>query len=199
VRAEVRRADRSDVDVVSQVLADAFADYPWTRWTVDGEAHGERVQGLQRLAMESLVLPYGEAWVAVDEAGDVVGAALWMLPNGSVPASVFTEMGAEVARLEGSRHAASIAAEALVSPLRPVVPHYYLGAVGTRRDRQRRGYGASVIAPVLDRARAERAPVFLETSEMTNVEFYRRLGFVTVAELDIPGGGPHVWAMQLDK
>src|SRR5712691_10176281 len=31
----VRRAVAADADAA--VLADAFADYPWTRWTVDGD------------------------------------------------------------------------------------------------------------------------------------------------------------------
>ena len=33
--AGVRRAGRADVDAASAVLADTFADYPWTQWTVE--------------------------------------------------------------------------------------------------------------------------------------------------------------------
>jgi hypothetical protein len=47
----------------------------------------------------------------------------------------------------------------------------------------------------VDAADAENARVFLETSALENVEFYVRLGFVTVGECTIPKGGPHVWAM----
>ena len=48
---------------------------------------------------------------------------------------------------------------------------------------------------MLDRAASENALVFLETSAIDNVHFYLGLGFVTVAEVDVPDGGPHVWAM----
>ncbi len=195
VRAEVRRAQQRDVDGASAVLADAFADYAWTRWTVDADDHGERVRSLQQLAIERLALPYGEVWVAFDAGGDLVSVAIWMLPTSVVPDRVMREMAAEQATLEGSRHAASVVAEDFVAPLRPSGPHYYLGAVGSRRDRQRSGFGAAVLTPVLDRARDERAPVFLETSAPENVDFYAGLGFETVAEVDVPGGGPHVWAM----
>ena len=148
----VRRAGRADVDAASAVLADAFADYPWTQWTVESYRHSERVEGLQRLSMDRIALPYGEIWVACDDDDDVISVAVWMLPNSAVPASVLNEIGAPQATLEGARHEASVMAEACVARLRPTMPHYYLGAVGTRRDRQREGLGAAVLSPILDRA-----------------------------------------------
>lgn len=191
----MRRAGRADVDVASAVLADAFSNYPWTRWTVSSEDHFERVRGLQRLVMDRLALPYGEVWLAVDDGGDVVSVAVWMLPDSAVPDSVLREISTEHATLEGGRHQASVEAEEFISRLRPTMLHYYLGAVGTRRDRQGCGYGAAVLTPMLNRASSDDAPVYLETSSFENVRFYVGLGFVTVAEVDIPDGGPHVWAM----
>jgi len=177
------------------VLANAFTDYAWTRWTVDAEDHVERVRGLQQLFIDRVALPYGEVWVALDEDGELVSVAVWMLPNSTVPGSVLNEIDHDQAALEGGRHEASVEAEAFVSQLRPRSSHYYLGAVGTRRDRQRHGYGAAVLAPVLRRAHVENTRVFLETSASENVHFYMGLGFSTVAEVDVPDGGPHVWAM----
>lgn len=194
--ARVRRADASDVDEACAVLADAFTDYPWTRWTVDAERHGERIEGLQRLCMERITLPYGEAWVACDEGDDIVSVAMWMLPTSVVPDSVLAEAAPELATLEGTRHAASVAAEARLAELRPAVPHYYLGVVGTRRDQQGRGHATSLLRPVLDRVERSGDAAYLETSDPRNCEFYARLGFVTIAELAIAdGAGPHVWAM----
>jgi ribosomal protein S18 acetylase RimI-like enzyme len=190
----VRRAGAADVDAASAVLADAFADYAWTRWTVEGEGHRDRIAALQRLVIERIALPYGEVWVAEDERG-VVGAAIWMVPASSVPADVRQATAAIQAELEGDRHVASARAEAACVPVRPTPPHYYLGAVGTRSDRQRSGIGAAVLQPLLDRARAEGAIAFLETSERANVAFYERLGFTVTGEIDVPDGGPHVWAM----
>jgi hypothetical protein len=41
IRAEIvmRQADSSDLDRAAEVLGDAFADYPWTRWAVDSSDH----------------------------------------------------------------------------------------------------------------------------------------------------------------
>ena len=197
--ARVRRAGHADVEAASWVLADAFADYPWTRWTVDSDRHLERVQGLQRLAMDRIALPYGEVWVACDDGDNVMSVAVWMPPSSAAPASVLNEVAAAQATLEGSRHEASVKAEACVAGLRPTTPHFYLGAVGTRRDRQREGLGTAVLTPILDRADREDEPVFLETSALENVHFYAGLGFVTISETDVPEGGPHVWMMMRDR
>jgi GNAT superfamily N-acetyltransferase len=195
MRADARRAGAADLDAAAAVLADAFAEYAWTRWTVARDDHTDRVRRLQRLVMDRVALPHGEVWVAEDADGAIASVAIWMLPTTTVPATARREVELEQASLEGDRHEASVAAEAFVSQLRPTLPHYYLGAVGTRRDRQRRGFGAAVLDEVLARARTERIPVFLETSAPENVDFYAALGFTVVADVEVPGGGPPVWAM----
>ena len=190
----VRRATERDIDDACAVLADAFADSPWTRWTVDADRHGERIEALQRLAMERLALPFGEVWVAC-EGQVIVGVAMWMLPDVDVPANVSRAVDPMQQSLEGERHDASRIAEAAAAHLRPSDPHYFLGTVGVQLDCQRRGIGAALLQPVLNRATAEAACVYLETSTPENVAFYQGLGFTVTGDQDIPDAGPHVWAM----
>ncbi len=190
--AEVRRADAGDAEAISALLAAAFADYAWTRWTVDSDNHGARLAALQRLALTELVLPFGEAWLAMDDAGAAVSAAMWMRPDVSVPVEVWERLAPLTAEIEGTRHVASVAAEALCEPYRPTEPHYYLGAVGTLPSHRRRGFAAAVLGPVLDRA----DPAFLETCGEGNVAFYESLGFAVTASVAVAAGGPTVWMMQ---
>jgi ribosomal protein S18 acetylase RimI-like enzyme len=191
----VRQATGADLDEAADVLADAFADYEWERWTVAADRHVERIRGLQRLWMERVGLPLGEVWLAEAARGRVGAVAVWMPPGIWIPAEVSAEMAPKVAELEGDRHLFSEAAETICAPLRPASAHYYLGTVGTRRSLHREGLGSAVLAPVLGRADAEAAEAYLETSNEANVAFYRRLGFEVSGEADVPGGGPHVWGM----
>ncbi len=46
---QVRAAVHDDVPVAAAVLADAFPDHPWTRWTVDADDHTRRLTELFRL------------------------------------------------------------------------------------------------------------------------------------------------------
>ena len=191
-----RRAVPADVDASCAVLADAFADYAWTRWTVDERDHAVRIASLQRLVVERIAMPYGEVWCADDDDGSIASVAVWARPDSPIPAPALRAIEPEQRRLEGDRHEASVIAEHAVAPLRPGVPHYYLGAVGTRADARCRGLGATVLRPVLDRAESDGIPAYLETSAASNVRFYEGLGFAVTAEIDLPGGGPHVWAMK---
>ena len=191
---EVRRATVDDLDRSAEVLGLAFADYAWTRWTVDPDDHLERVTGLQRLALESLGLPFGQVWLATVD-GIIESVAVWMDSAIPVPAATHRPVAEAAAALAGSRSAASLAADAQLSAWRPLRHHLYLGAIGTAPAAQRRGLGARVLAPMLALADREGTAAFLETSSPSNVDFYVRLGFTVIDQCRIAGGGPDVWAM----
>jgi ribosomal protein S18 acetylase RimI-like enzyme len=192
---KVRRARIGDVDEIADLLAEAFSDYPWTRWTVDEDDHRARIRSLQRVAMTELALPYGQVWVTLDALGDIASAAVWMDPGPPVPSEVLRRVARQSAILEAARHPLSAAAELALAPLRPRSAHYYLGAVGTRTDCRRSGHGRSVLRPVLELADLTDHDTYLETSTESNLRFYTSLGFRVTGAGAIPGGGPHVWAM----
>jgi ribosomal protein S18 acetylase RimI-like enzyme len=191
-RVLTRRATAADLDRCADVLGQAFADYPWTRWTVDADDHVARVTALQRVALEHYGLRYGQVWVTI-AGDDIQCVAAWM--DSASPAPTSPGMASAVARLEGRRHDASIAAEGQVGPLRPQVRHLYLGAVGTEPHQQGRGLATATLAPVLAQADEQQLACYLETSSATNVAFYERRGFAVVDHIVIDGGGPDVWAM----
>jgi GNAT superfamily N-acetyltransferase len=190
---QLRSAVSEDLDEVAKVLADAFADYPWTRWTVDSRNHAERIEGLQRLVLERVGLPFGRVWVACVGAR-IEAASIWTDSRTPPPEHAWSGMADEQRALEGDRHEAACAAEAAAAHLRPTSPHLYLGAVGTRARSQRLGLGTAVLAPTLAEADDDGVAAFLETSSEDNLRFYGRLGFEVVGHVQL-AGGPPVWAM----
>jgi ribosomal protein S18 acetylase RimI-like enzyme len=190
----VRRAIAADVAGVGAVMADAFADYPWTRWTVAQDNHVGRIAQLQALMAGEVVLPYGELWV-VERDEQLIAAAAWMRPDVEVPQYIWRDIEQRSLELAGDRADQFASAEELAATLRPAAAHWYLGGVGVRGDAQGLGLGAAVLAPVLGRPEAVGQLMYLETSTAANVRFYRRRGFEVTGELTIPGGGPPVWAM----
>lgn len=190
----VRRATRDDVPAIGAVMADAFADYPWTRWTVAHDDHAGRIAQLQSLTAAEVVLPYGELWVA-ERDSELLAAALWMRPDLDVPQYVWRDIEARSLELAGDRAEHFHSAEALAATLRPSRPHWYLGGVGVRAAAQGSGVGAAVLQPVLERPSTADELMYLETSTPANVQFYRRRGFAVSGELTVPGGGPPVWGM----
>ena len=76
VETITRIAGASDVDRAAAVLADAFADYPWTPWTVDAADHRRRIIALQRIALEHFALPFGAVAVNFVD-GAMCSVAAW--------------------------------------------------------------------------------------------------------------------------
>ncbi|MGY1825918.1 GNAT family N-acetyltransferase [Blastococcus sp. SYSU DS0541] len=176
------------------MLADAFTDYAWTRWTVDVHDHEERLRELHCLFLTEVALPFG--CVDVGEAeGQLVSVAVWM-PGDAVPDDVWARVGPAAAELAGDRASAAEEAEAALALRRPADRHVILASLGVLPHRQGRGIGAATLTPGLDRADQDGLPVHLETSAEPNVRFYRRLGFAITDVVDLPAGGPRTWLMR---
>ncbi|WP_369135530.1 GNAT family N-acetyltransferase [Modestobacter sp. I12A-02662] len=189
----VRAAALDDVPAAAEALADAFADYPWTRWTVDADGHGDRLRALHHLFLSAVAVPFGQ--VDVGQVGEeLVSVAVWM-PSTALPDDVRARVGPAAAELAGERAAAAAEAEAALADRRPSEPHLTLASVGVVPHRQGRGLGAATLAPGLDRADRDGLPVHLETSAELNVRFYRSLGFAVTDVVDLPCGGPRTWVM----
>ncbi len=87
------------------------------------------------------------------------------------------------------------ASEEVMAKERPQFPCWFLGAVAVDPAAQGKGLGRAVIEPGLERAEKEGYPVFLETSDETNVKIYERLGFEVKAAYPLPFDGPMTYAM----
>jgi hypothetical protein len=142
MQIEVRPGNLSDLDRASSVLGEAFANYAWTRWTVDPEDHLHRVTELQRIALRSFGLAFGQVWVGL--VGDIVqSVAVWMDTSIVVPSNVRHEVHLLTTELEGNRHEASAAAEREIAGWRPEERHFYLATVGTAPVMQGRGLASA--------------------------------------------------------
>jgi ribosomal protein S18 acetylase RimI-like enzyme len=190
----VRPAAQYDVPAAAAVLADAFSDYPWTRWTVDADAHDERLRDLHRLFLSAIAVPFGRA--DLGQVGDeLVSVAVWT-PSTAVPDDVWAQVAPAAARLAGNRAVAAAEAEEALAVHRIGEPHVTLSSVGVLGPHQGRGIGAATLTAGLEDADRKGLPVHLETSAEPNVRFYRRLGFSVTGVVDLRSEGPRIWLMR---
>jgi GNAT superfamily N-acetyltransferase len=77
---------------------------------------------------------------------------------------------------------------AMMEAAHPTAPHWYLGAVATLPEKQGRGLGAAILAPVLEDCDREGVPSYLESSNARNLPFYFRQGWLQTGEIEIPDG-----------
>lgn len=67
-------------------------------------------------------------------------------------------------------------------------PHYYLFAIATKEDCRGKGYGTSLITPILERSDQEGMCCYLEITDLNNRKFYERFGFETKQAFKLDDG-----------
>lgn len=186
----MRRVQRSDVDAVARVLAEAFDGDPVMRFIVPARHHRRRLTSL--FAFETLLSPRG-SWAAIDD-GVIVAAALWGLP-GDGPPGFWPSLrhSGLLARAFGTALPQSMRAfRGIEDAHPPAPPHWYLQTLGAAAPG--RGAGGALLRDGLARADAQGVPAYLESSAPGNVRIYERFGFRPTREIVLPGG-PTLTAM----
>lgn len=179
---QVRHATTHDLPAAARTLAVAFADYPWTRWSVPADDHDRRLEDLQGLYLAH-ALAHG--MVLVDD--DVHGVLALLPPDAPRPDA---DVQDRVAALHGDR-LAGLASVAL--PARSP-DAWELATLGVHPSHRGAGLGSALVVAALASAGSS-APVALETSDARNVRLYERHGFVVTARTAVPRG-PQVWSME---
>ncbi len=187
--SQFRIGGEDDVEAAATTLARAFANYPWTRWTVAADQHIRRIQEVQAIYLRGVAVPHG--LLVVDQQCSAVVA--------------FTEPGADL-RVDpqvweeaGAAGGESVAAATPVElPSARVAGSWRLATIGVEPRSQGSGRGSGLLEFGLRQVNQRvgyRAPVHLETSDERNLRLYQRHGFEAYALTQIPGG-PRVWSMQ---
>lgn len=185
-RAEPAQA--GDLDVLAQVIADAFCDLAVSQWLVP-EPHARRAifPGYFRLlAMSAL----SDGLVLTTPARDA--AALWIPIGPGGPCEPPPEFHDELAVLAGRHLGRFQALDGAFSAHHPAgVPHEHLAILAVRPDRQRLGIGTALLNArhaALDR---DRRPAYLEASDPARREIYRTRGYTDLGEpIRLPDGPP---------
>lgn len=193
----VRPATAADVPAVAATLTVATAGSRWARWALPDDGRVQRLTRLHELVAGHRGVSTGTTWVADDVTAvtAVAAVAAWEAPPGAagtepVPADVAAALARELPRLHADRAATVRAAEATVAAARPVSPHWWLAALGTRPSARRRGLATAVLAPVLQRCDTEGLPAATLAHTWADVRWLRRAGFVVTESTEADGGLP---------
>lgn len=74
-------------------------------------------------------------------------------------------------------------------------PHWYLWVLGVEPENHGRGTGGRLLQTVIQQAREQGMPCYLETENPRNVPFYQKHGFRLVREVAIPKSDVHIYAL----
>jgi ribosomal protein S18 acetylase RimI-like enzyme len=183
----VVRADADDLDILSLVIAEAFADLPPSRWLIPlAAARREIFPGYFRLTVEQAL-----ACGVVHTTPGRTAAALW-LPGGAGVAGPAVGYDERLAATTKPWTARFETFDAALKRRHPAGPHRYLAILAVRPDRQRRGTGTALLRAgheILDRGPG--ASVYLEASSPRARLLYLAHGYADYGPpVELPGGPP---------
>ncbi|BAX90433.1 GNAT family N-acetyltransferase [Mycobacterium shigaense] len=196
---QARPAHQSDIGELAATLSRAFYDDPVMEWILPDS--GKRLRQLSRMftaITRHHHLAHGGVEVASD--GPAIGAAaLWDPPNHwRETRRAEWAMVPSFLRVFGLRTAQARGVQELMKRFHPEEPHWYLAAIGSAPSVRGQGFGQALMRSRLDRCDAEHCPAYLESSKPENVSYYQRFGFAVTREIELPGGGPPLFAMWRD-
>lgn len=170
-----RQMTRDDVAAAARVLGRAFLDDPgWIHIFPRDATRTAKTEATLAIAIRTLYLRHDECWTI----GEVGGAALWDPPGGhDAPLGRLLLAAPRLAWLLGRRVPAAVDLVRQMERRHPTEPHWYLAVLGIDPALQGRGLGPRLLAPVLERADADRRLCWLESANPKNHAFYRRAGF----------------------
>lgn len=175
-----------DLDLVSSLLAQAFADDPVVRWINNDPARDRTMfRTLARWAHG----PTASFDLALRD-GAPIGAAMWDPPGHRLtPWMQVRAIPGFVQSLRGRLRRGQIL-EDTFRKCRPDEPHWYLGTIGAAVPGL--GVGTALLQAGVGRVVG---PAYLESSNRANLPLYERFGFEVVDEITLPQDGPTVWPM----
>jgi GNAT superfamily N-acetyltransferase len=192
----VRAARRDEAAVLGEVLADAFAEDPVFAWLIPPQLRGR--DDRMRTFFTSMSRGYLRQGKPCYLTSDASAAALWAAPGAwAMPLSQVVLEAAPNALALRRRLFRALRTQTQIAGLHAgqSPPHWYLGYLGARRDRQGQGLGTQMLREVLASADPDSVPAYLESSNERNLSLYERNGFRVVGELQALGHGPTIWRM----
>ncbi|HEY2550210.1 MAG TPA: GNAT family N-acetyltransferase [Streptosporangiaceae bacterium] len=178
-------ASTADLMALRQVIADAFADLPPSRWLIaDPASRREAFPGYFQLCLEH-ALAAGLVHCTADRAA----VALW-LPGGPGSTGLPADHGSRLAAVTSPWTGRFACFEAALDARHPDSrAHSHLAILAVRPDRQRQGLGAALLRArhqVLDR---EGTPGYLEAADWGTRRVYLRHGYADLGPpIELPGG-----------
>jgi GNAT superfamily N-acetyltransferase len=192
----VRAARRDESALLGEVLADAFAEDPVFAWLIPPQLR-DRDNRL-RTFFTSMSRGYLRQGKPCYLTGDASAAALWAAPGAwAMPLSqiILEAVPNGLAFRRRLLHALRTQLQIERLHAGQSRPHWYLGYLGARRDRQGQGLGTQMLREVLASLDTDGVPAYLESCNERNLALYERNGFRVVGELQALGHGPTIWRM----
>lgn len=179
------RASAADLEILSQVIADAFHDLPPSRWLIPDQAARRQILP----AYFGLLVEHALAQGIVDTTADRAAAALW-IPAGDQPPAPPAGYDERLRAVTSPWTSRFLVFDAALNRHHPIgMPHHHLALLAVRPDRQGQGAGTALLDAYHAALDSAGLPAYLEAADPRTRGVYLRRGYADHgAPIRLPGG-----------
>jgi GNAT superfamily N-acetyltransferase len=183
-------ANTRDVEVLAQLIAEAFAGLAVAEWLVPDPAARRRV--LARVF--AIHVEHAAQHGIVDTTEERTAAAVWF-PRGTrqLPAPIDYDELLTDATWGWYQNFAAL--DRLLDDHHPAGPHHHLAFLAVAPRHQGQGIGTALLTHHHRRLDADGLPGYLEASSTRSRDLYARLGYAAGQPFHLSDGGPPFWPM----
>jgi GNAT superfamily N-acetyltransferase len=177
------RANKNDRKLMVDLLAKAFEGNYSVNYLVRQDKNKiERIRRLMEYSIEMCYL-FGELWLSDDKKG----VALVLFPHKKKITfrTIYLDLILIFKCIGISSVFKAMMRERLIKAKQPRGRMTYIWFIGVDYQHQRTGIGSRLLNEVILRSQSNGLPVFLETSTVLNLPWYKRAGFEIYDELNL--------------
>ena len=175
-------AEYADKDHVVNILSESFADNKSVNYIIkQGEKKAKRIQKLMEYSFE-VCFQFGKVFLSDDKKG----CALIIFPDKkkTTAKSIQLDAGLIISSIGLFNVKKTVARESKINRCHPKEMMYYLWYIGVEPAEQGKGIGAKLLKEVIENASSMGRKIYLETSTLKNIPWYKKFGFEIYNEMD---------------
>lgn len=176
------KAEYKDKRHIVNILSESFGNNKSVNYIIKQDK--KRIQRIRILMEYSFEVCYHFGDIFLTE--DKKGCALIILPDKKKTTlrSIMLDVRLIISAIGLSNIKKAIKRESIINKFHPDKPFYYLWYIGVEPTKQSKGIGSKLLQEVIEYSKSIERPIYLETSTLQNIPWYKKFGFKIYNQLD---------------
>ena len=190
----MEKAKESNKSRIIEILTKSFDDNKSTNWAI--KCDRERILRIRKLMVYAYDLCKKQEGVVISDDND--GAIIFDYPKTSQYniLRLIKDLGFIFNVIGPGRLFKVLKREGYIKKFHPKKDYIYLWFLGVLPESQRNGIGSRMMQDLIKISNMKRLPVYLETSNPRNLDFYEKFGFSIYHKWNTEFIGFPVWFMR---
>jgi ribosomal protein S18 acetylase RimI-like enzyme len=179
----MRRANAVDKKLVVDILTESFEQNKSVNYVVrQDKQRKQRIKLLMEYSFD-MCNEFGEVWIS----NDGQACALILLPDKKTTSlrTLIWDAKLAISVVGLNRVRAVMKRESQIKRFHPKALVSYLWFIGVNPIQQHKGIGSDLIREIIAECERKNRPIYLETSVMENLEWYKKFGFEVFHSIEL--------------